>query len=86
MEQAQSRGAWLGASGTADPPLGGQYVARVAATTSVDGGEKINRGFTSTKPKGTGIRVYEYASSSITAQCRLQLEALFWLCTTRTKW
>jgi len=30
--------------------------------------------------KGAGIRVYEYASSHAVAECRLQLEALFWLC------
>ena len=60
-------------------PLGGQYVARISATTAADG-KKIVRGFDTTKPKGAGIRVYEYASSEITAKCRLQLEALFWLC------
>lgn len=60
-------------------PLGGQYVARVAATTS-ENGEKINRGFTTTAMKGAGIRVYEYANTAIIAECRLQLEALFWAC------
>ena len=62
-------------------PLGGQYVARVAGTTaSGGGGGRINQGFTTTSMKGAGIRVYEYASAAVTDQCRLQLEALFWLC------
>lgn len=61
-------------------PLGGQFVARVAATTATGQGTRINRGFTATTMKGAGIRVYEYASSATTAQCRLQLEALFWMC------
>lgn len=61
-------------------PLGGQYVARVPATTAADGGEKIARGFTTTSGKGAGIRVYEYASTNTNNQCREQLEALFWLC------
>lgn len=59
--------------------LGGQYVARISATTAL-GGEKINRGFTGTQKKGAGIRVYEYASSDIIESCRWQLEALFWCC------
>jgi hypothetical protein len=61
-------------------PLGGQYVARIAATTSADDGERIIRGFNTTSMKGAGIRVYEYASTDCIAQCRLQLEVLFWLC------
>lgn len=61
-------------------PLGGQYVARVAATTSLDNGEKIVRGFTTTKGKGAGIRLFEYASTKAIKDCRLQLEALFWMC------
>lgn len=61
-------------------PLGGQYVARVPATTATDGGDKIVRGFSATSGKGAGIRVYEYASSNTNNQCRMQLEALFWLC------
>lgn len=61
-------------------PLGGEYVARISATTSADEGGKIIRGFTTTSTKGAGIRVYEYASSEIIADCRLQLEALFWMC------
>jgi len=61
-------------------PLGGQYVARIPATTAAEKGGKIIRGFDATSKKGAGIRVYEYASAESTANCRLQLEALFWLC------
>jgi len=61
-------------------PLGGKYVARVAATTATENGGKIIRGFAETSTKGAGIRVYEYASADTTAKCRLQLETLFWLC------
>jgi hypothetical protein len=61
-------------------PLGGQYVARVSATTAVDGGAKIIRGFDTTTNKGAGIRVYEYAGETAITQCRNQLECLFWLC------
>jgi ribosomal protein L34 len=61
-------------------PLGGQYVARISATTAAENGEKINRGFTVTSKKGAGIRVYEYASAETIEHCRLQLEALFWRC------
>lgn len=61
-------------------PLGGQYVARISATTATKNGEKIVRGFDTTSNKGAGIRVYEYASNDTSAKCRLQLEALFWLC------
>lgn len=61
-------------------PLGGCYVARVPATTAINGGEKIIRGFTTTSRKGAGIRVYEYASTTTTKACRDQLEVLFWLC------
>lgn len=60
-------------------PLGGQYVARVPATTAESGG-RIIQGFGATAKKGAGIRVYEYASTATTRKCRLQLEALFWLC------
>lgn len=61
-------------------PLGGQYVARVPATTAAVNGEKVNRGFTLTAMKGAGIRVYEYASTTTIDHCRQQLEALFWMC------
>jgi hypothetical protein len=61
-------------------PLNGQYVARIPATTSVATGEKILKGFTTTSLKGAGIRVYEYADNETIKNCRLQLEALFWMC------
>jgi hypothetical protein len=61
-------------------PLGGKYVARIPATTAAADGGKIVRGFNATSMKGAGIRVYEYAGSSTINKCRLQLEALFWLC------
>jgi len=61
-------------------PLNGDYVARVSATTASKNGAKINRGFTDTRLKGAGIRVYEYASTQTIDDCRHQLEALFWLC------
>lgn len=60
-------------------PLGGYYVARVPATTAVNGGERIVRGFTTTKSKGAGIRLYEYASLDTIKRVRLQLEAIYWL-------
>jgi len=61
-------------------PLGGQYVARIAATTAAADGGKIVRGFNTTGAKGAGIRLYEYANPTTISQCRTQLEALFWLC------
>lgn len=60
-------------------PLQGQYVARVAATTS-NNGEKIFHGFNSTGMKGAGIRLFEYATTKRINECRIQLEAIFWLC------
>jgi hypothetical protein len=70
---------WTPAHSRTDP-LGGEYVARISATTSTADGARIVRGFTATSLKGAGIRAYEYASSEMTEYCRLQLEALFWLC------
>jgi hypothetical protein len=61
-------------------PLGGSYIARIPATTATENGGRIIRGFNLTTNKGAGIRVYEYGSSTTIGQCRLQLEALFWLC------
>jgi len=61
-------------------PLGGQYVARIPATTATEDNKRIVRGFDATRKKGAGIRVYEYASTSTIEKCRLQLEALFWQC------
>ena len=60
-------------------PLGGQYVARVPATTA-EGEEKIIEGFNSSRMKGAGIRVYEYADSETIKLCKIQLEYLFWSC------
>lgn len=64
-------------------PLGGQYVARVPANTSADTvrSQKVNLGYASQSPKGAGIRLYEYASRLTIQKCRLQLEAIFWMCT-----
>jgi len=61
-------------------PLGGNYVARVPATTAAAGGSKIIQGYSKTDTKGAGIRVFEYASNERISQCKLQLEALFWHC------
>lgn len=63
-----------------EAPLGGEYVARIHATTAAESGEKISRGFNTTGMKGAGIRVYEYANSTRMNECRLQLEAIYWLC------
>jgi hypothetical protein len=79
IEHSPERLRWRPAESRQNP-LGGQYVARIPATTAADSGEKIIRGFATTANKGAGIRVYEYASKSVIGQCRLQLEALFWLC------
>ena len=62
-------------------PLGGQYVARIPATTATDNtGGKIVHGFNTTANKGAGIRVYEYADRATIQACCLQLEMLFWNC------
>jgi hypothetical protein len=61
-------------------PLGGQYVARLPATTALNNGTKIIRGYTTTTTKGAGIRLYEYASSQTIKDSRDQLESLFWFC------
>ena len=60
-------------------PLGGQYVARVPATTASDE-LKIQHGFTGTSMKGAGIRVYEYASINEIKLTQIQLEFIYWLC------
>jgi len=69
---------WTAANSRTNP-LGGQYVARVPSTTA-QSASKIIRGFNSSSMKGAGIRAYEYASRKTIQECRLQLEALFWLC------
>lgn len=61
-------------------PLGGQYVARVPATTAHEDNQKINLGFTKTSLKGAGIRFYEYADHDTIVAARIQLEAIFWHC------
>ena len=70
---------WFPAS-SRKPPLNGNYVARVPATTSRSGGAKVFEGYNTTSTKGAGIRVYEYASKTKIKDCRLQLEAIFWQC------
>lgn len=60
--------------------LGGQYVTRIAGTTALENGNRINLGYAITSLKGAGIRVYEYASSNEIVATRIQLEAIFWLC------
>lgn len=67
---------WLPASSRINP-LGGQYVARIADTTS-SSDERINLGFAEASLKGAGIRCYEYASTETNTKCKLQLESLFW--------
>jgi hypothetical protein len=57
----------------------GQYVVRIPATTAKEG-KGINFGFTETDNKGAGIQGFEYASRKAMEECRLQLEALVWLC------
>ena len=46
-------------------PLGGKYIARIPATTAVNDGGRIIRGFSETSMKGAGIRLYEYATIAI---------------------
>lgn len=60
-------------------PLGGEYVARVPATTA-EGQGKIVQGYNTSSMKGAGIRVYEYADTRTIDLCKLQLEYLFWSC------
>lgn len=69
---------WKPAS-SRNAPLRGQYVARIPATTS-ENEKKINRGFTTSRMKGAGIRVYEYADTETIKNAKLQLEFLFWSC------
>ena len=61
-------------------PLGGEFVARIPATTAIESGAKIVYAFNETKIKGAGIRAYEYASTEMIQKTRLQLESIFWHC------
>lgn len=85
----QTRMEWLANNPTAlgwepakqrQAPLGGRYVARIPATTAVENGGKIIHGFDTTANKGAGIRLFEYTSAKTIAQCRMQLEMIFWAC------
>ncbi|WBL32070.1 BstXI family restriction endonuclease [Sinirhodobacter sp. HNIBRBA609] len=58
-------------------PLGGQFAARIANTTSAND-ERINIGYTTSGLKGAGIRLYEYADTDNLRTTRVQLEAVFW--------
>ncbi|MCH7493150.1 BstXI family restriction endonuclease [bacterium] len=60
-------------------PLGGQFFARVPATTSAGQGT-IKEGFVgrASGGKGAGIRIYEYASCETLKATRLQLAYLAW--------
>lgn len=70
------------AANNREQPLGGEFVARVPATTASDSSrsQKINLGYSTQSPKGAGIRLYEYAKQVTILACRLQLEAEYWLC------
>ncbi len=61
-------------------PLGGDYVARIAGTTSIANkkANPIREGFNKTDLRGLGIREYEYASKETIDNCRLQLAYLYW--------
>ncbi|WP_420595570.1 BstXI family restriction endonuclease [Deinococcus sp.] len=58
--------------------LGGEYVARIPGNTS-GAGAKIAKGYNE-KPKGAGIRLFEYANEDTIENTRTQLECLFWHC------
>lgn len=67
---------WTPANSRKCGALGGQYVARIPNTTR-DNDSQIREGYTA-KPKGAGIRFYEYASTTDIERARLQLEVLYW--------
>lgn len=69
----------LSAAQSRDTPLGGEFVSRVASTTS-ENRNRENHGYTTSGMKGAGIRVYEYASKDTIDLTRVQLEYLFWSC------
>lgn len=60
-------------------PLGGEYIARIPATTSKEQ-PKILKGFINTSLKGARIRIYEYADRSTIDTCVEQLEYIYWQC------
>ncbi|PXY46891.1 BstXI family restriction endonuclease [Flavobacterium hydrophilum] len=60
-------------------PIDGHFVARILSSPFKNE-EKIILGFNTSKCKGAGIRVAEYASLLTIKSCHLQLEYLFWLC------
>lgn len=60
--------------------LNGEYVARIPANTSSANGSKISHGYNTTGMKGAGIRVFEYANTETIENTRIQLEAIFWMC------
>lgn len=63
-----------------ESPIGGNLLTRLHGTTSKqEGSGRIDIGFTETKLRGAGIRVYEYASSKNISETRIQLEAVFWM-------
>lgn len=61
-------------------PLGGEYIARIPATTANEDGGKIIVGYNSSSLKGAGVRVYEYADAETIGLCKIQLEYAFWQC------
>ena len=63
-----------------DKPIGGTVLARVHGTTADANNARVYIGYNETNLRGAGIRVYEYASSSIISDVKTQLEALFWMC------
>ncbi len=54
-------------------------MARIHATTA-EGGEEIVHGYNTTRMRGAGIRVYEYASQATAEAAKVQLECLIWAC------
>lgn len=64
-----------------EAPIGGVYMARVSSRGRT-GEANVSIGFNKTdnKLQGAGIRVFEYASSTMINATRIQVEALLWLC------
>ncbi|OZG64234.1 restriction endonuclease BstXI [Bifidobacterium hapali] len=61
-------------------PIGGTVLARVHGTTADADNARVYIGYNETNLRGAGIRVYEYASSTIINDVKTQLEALYWMC------